>query len=174
MDPAVFSFSQELYELKYNLECIFSDWRRASSREAKEAALNEARREVDSKPWLRSLLPEKLRLFTSSPECQPQASNPFLGSRLALGGPRSLQKVSRRRKARIPAVAPAGMVPAPVLAPAAMVPAPVLAPAAMVPASVLTPAAMVPASVLAPAAMVPAPVLAPAAMVCVSHFNYQK
>ncbi|KAF3854445.1 hypothetical protein F7725_022500 [Dissostichus mawsoni] len=91
---------------------------------------------------------------------QPQASNPFLGSRLALGGPRSLQKVSRRRKARIPAGAPAAMVPPP----AAMFPAPVPAPAAMVPAPVPAPTAMVPAPVPAPTAMVPSPVLAPAAM----------
>ena len=112
MDQAVFSFSQELYELKYMLECIFNDWRRASSRGAKEAALNEARMEVASEPWLRSLLPEWLSLFTSSPECQPQASNPFLGSRLAPEGPRSLQKASKRHKARLPARAQTAMVPA--------------------------------------------------------------
>ncbi|KAF3847350.1 hypothetical protein F7725_020378 [Dissostichus mawsoni] len=57
-----------------------------------EAALKEVRIEVANKPWLWSLLPEWLKGFTSSPEYQPQASNPFLGSRLALGGPRSLQK----------------------------------------------------------------------------------
>ncbi|KAF3844271.1 hypothetical protein F7725_013612 [Dissostichus mawsoni] len=127
---------------------------RVSSRAAQEAALKEVRIEVANKPWLWSLLPEWLKGFKSSPEYQPQASNPFLGSRLALGGPRSLQKVSRRRKARIPAGAPAAMVPAPaamVPAPAAMVPAPVLAPAAMVPA----PAAMVPTPVPAHTAMVP-------------------
>ncbi|KAF3836723.1 hypothetical protein F7725_004187 [Dissostichus mawsoni] len=130
---------------------------RASLKAAKEAALKEVRIEVANKPWLWSLLPEWLKVFTSSPEYQPQASNPFFGSRLALGGPRSLQKVSMRRKARIPSGAPAAMVPAP----AAMVPAPVLAPAAMVPA----PAAMVPTPVAVPAAMFPAPVPAPAAMV---------
>ncbi|KAF3846795.1 hypothetical protein F7725_003873 [Dissostichus mawsoni] len=50
---------------------------------AKEAALKEARLEVASKPWLRSLLPEWLSIFTSSPESLTQASNPFLGSGLA-------------------------------------------------------------------------------------------
>ncbi|KAF3840251.1 hypothetical protein F7725_018968 [Dissostichus mawsoni] len=164
---------------------------RVSSRAAKEATLKEVRLEVANKPWLWSLLPEWLKLFTSSPEYQPQASNPFLGSRLASGGPRSLQKVSRRRKARIPAGAPAVMVPAPVAmvpASAAMVPAPVPAPAAMVPTPVAVPAAMVPCSsagphshgtvlqyhptqpwfrvpVPCPAAMVPAPEPAHTAMV---------
>ncbi|KAF3859896.1 hypothetical protein F7725_000151 [Dissostichus mawsoni] len=116
----------------YTPEYNFHKWMRVSSRAAKEATLKEVRLEVANKPWLWSLLPEWLKLFTSSPEYQPQASNPFSGSRLASGGPRSLQKVSRRRKARIPAGAPAAMVPAPVPAPAAMVPAP----AAMVPAPV--------------------------------------
>ncbi|KAF3834472.1 hypothetical protein F7725_025676 [Dissostichus mawsoni] len=161
---------------------------RVSSRAAKEATLKEVRLEVANKPWLWSLLPEWLKLFTSSPEYQPQASNPFLGSRLASGGPQSLQKVSRRRKARIPAGAPVAMVPVPVPAPAAMVPAPVPAPAAMVPTPVAVPAAMVPCSsagphsqytvlqyhptqpwfrvpVPCPAAMVPAPEPAHTAMV---------
>ncbi|KAF3845126.1 hypothetical protein F7725_008289 [Dissostichus mawsoni] len=135
----------------YTPEYKFYKWMRVSSRAAKEATLKEVRLEVANKPWLWSLLPEWLKLFTSSPEYQPQASNPFLGSRLASGGPRSLQKVSRRRKARIPAGAPAAMVPAPVPAPAAMVPAS----AAMVPAPVPAPAAMVPTPVAVPAAMVP-------------------
>ncbi|KAF3847162.1 hypothetical protein F7725_020190 [Dissostichus mawsoni] len=86
-----------------------------------------------------------------------QASNPFLGYGQVLGGPRILQKFSKRCKAKIPARAPAAPVPA-------MIQASVPGSTAMVPASVLTPAAMVPAPVPAPPAMVPASVLAPAAM----------
>ncbi|KAF3843389.1 hypothetical protein F7725_002238 [Dissostichus mawsoni] len=77
----------------------------------REAALKEARQEVACKPWLRSWLPEWLQLFTSSPEDLSQASNPFLGYDLVLGGPRILRKVSGRGKAKIPARAP--VVPAP-------------------------------------------------------------
>jgi len=80
MDPAVFSFDLELYELKYTLQCIHCEWRRASARGAKEAALKKAQMEVANKPWLRSLLPEWLGLFSGSPECQPPASDPFLES----------------------------------------------------------------------------------------------
>ncbi|KAF3843395.1 hypothetical protein F7725_002244 [Dissostichus mawsoni] len=117
----------------------------------REAALKEARQEVACKPWLRSWLPEWLQLFTCSPENLSQASNPFLGYDLVLGGPRILRKVSGRCKARIPARAP-------------VVPAPEPDHTAMIQASVPAPAAMVPGPVPAPAAMVPAPVPAPAAM----------
>ncbi|KAF3835597.1 hypothetical protein F7725_028155 [Dissostichus mawsoni] len=92
--------------------------------------------------------------------------------------PQGFKAAWKKRKARIPAHAPAAMVPAPaamVPAPEAMVPAPVPAPAAMVPA----PAAMVQALVPAPAAMVPAPeamvqalVPAPAAMIPPLSQNY--
>ncbi|KAF3837625.1 hypothetical protein F7725_009393 [Dissostichus mawsoni] len=146
--------------------------------------------EVANMPWLRSSLPEWLRVFLRSPECQSPL-DPFLGSRLAFGGPRSLQKTSKRRKVRRPARAPvpvhAAMVPCssaahtamvpcsstiphshgfrvPVPCPAAMVPAPEPAHTAMVPAPVPCPAAMVPTPVPAPAAMVPAPAPAPPAM----------
>ncbi|KAF3838241.1 hypothetical protein F7725_010009 [Dissostichus mawsoni] len=160
-------------------------------RRGREAALKEARQEVARQPWLRSLLPEWLQLFTSSPKDLSQASNPFLGYGQALGGPRILQKFSKKCKAKIPARAPAAPVPAMIQASApastAMVPASVLAPAAMFPCSsagphshgtvlqyhptqpwfrvpVPCPAAMVPAQVPVPAAIVPAPVPAPAAM----------
>ncbi|KAF3859012.1 hypothetical protein F7725_021411 [Dissostichus mawsoni] len=141
----------------------------------REAALKEARQEVACKPWLRSWLPEWLQLFTSSPENLSQASNPFLGYDLVLGGPRILRKVSGRCKAKIPARTP---VPAPFpdpvqepfagtrLAfggPRSLQKAPkrrsrksrlaARAPEAMLWAPVLAPAAMV----SAPAAMVPAP-----------------
>lgn len=125
MDPAVFSFHQELYELKHTLECIYRDWKRASPRGAKVDAVNEAQMEVANKPWLRSLLPEWLRLFSSSPKCQSPASDPFLGSRLALGVPWSLQRFVKRRKARLPARSPASRLP--VQTPAAMPPSPVSA-----------------------------------------------
>ena len=67
----------------------------------------------------------------STPGCQPSttpglssasASDSFLGSRLAFGGPRT----NKRRKARQPARSPVAMVPAPVLA---SVPAPQPTPA---------------------------------------------
>ena len=114
MDPAdyVFDFDAELLSLDYSLRCLYAVWSGTLTSREKEAVLKRAQMEVDNVPWLWSSLPEFLRVFTSSPECQLQASNPFSGSRLALGGPRSLQRVSRRRKARIPAVAPAAMVPA--------------------------------------------------------------
>ncbi|KAF3840596.1 hypothetical protein F7725_006458 [Dissostichus mawsoni] len=118
--------------------------RKRQLRRGREAALKEARQEVACKPWLRSWLPEWLQLFTSSPEDLSQASNPFLGYDLVLGGPRILRKVSGRCKAKIPARAPA-------------VPAPEPVHTAMIQASVPAPAAMVPAPIPAPAAMVPAP-----------------
>ncbi|XP_071061613.1 uncharacterized protein [Pseudochaenichthys georgianus] len=58
--------------------------------------------------------------------------NAFDGSRLAFGGPRSLQKAPKRRRSRLPARAPAAMFPAPAPAPATMVQAPVPAHTAMV------------------------------------------
>ncbi|KAF3843393.1 hypothetical protein F7725_002242 [Dissostichus mawsoni] len=73
-----------------------------------------------------------------NPENLSQASNPFLGYDLVLGGPRILRKVSGRCKARIPARAP-------------VVPAPEPDHTAMIQASVPPPAAMVPAPVPAPA-----------------------
>ncbi|KAF3844374.1 hypothetical protein F7725_007537 [Dissostichus mawsoni] len=119
-----------------------------------------------------------------NPECQSPFSDPFLGSRLAFGGPRSLQKTSKRLKVRRPARTPVpvhtAMVPCssagphshgtvlqchrtqpwfrvPVPCPAAMVPAPEPAHTAMVPAPEPAHTAMVQASVPAPAAMFPAP-----------------
>ncbi|KAK5892946.1 hypothetical protein CesoFtcFv8_013288 [Champsocephalus esox] len=108
MDPAASAHLMLQAEcLGYFLEYILYTWKGASSRRGREAVLKEARQEVARKPWLWSLLPEWLRVFSRSPECQSSCSDPFLGSGLAFGGPRSLQKTPKRRKARVPAPEPA-------------------------------------------------------------------
>ncbi|KAL3047044.1 hypothetical protein OYC64_021300 [Pagothenia borchgrevinki] len=128
MDP-----SDSLYEVTYNLMCLTNDCRFASSREKSQSIISTARQEVTSRPWLSDLLPEWVEDFFGSFEVKPVSrpanprhasllpatvpnkapfEDPFAGSRLAFGGPLSLHKASRqhgrRRKARIPAGAPAG------------------------------------------------------------------
>ena len=100
MDPADGLFKKELYDLSYSLICIHGRWKRAPSREDKEAALGLAHCEVSSKPWLRRLLPDWLWNFIDTPASHPASVQPascqlasrsassFLGTRLAiyLGG----------------------------------------------------------------------------------------
>ncbi|XP_010789412.1 short transient receptor potential channel 3-like [Notothenia coriiceps] len=96
----ILSFLYWIAPSKYTLQCHYAEWSRTSDKRDKEAVLKKAQMEVDNMPGLRSSLPEFLRVFSRSPECQSPFSDPFLGSRLAFGGPRSLQKTSKRRKVR--------------------------------------------------------------------------
>ncbi|XP_010783996.1 cyclin-dependent kinase inhibitor 1C-like, partial [Notothenia coriiceps] len=91
---------------------------------------------------------------------------PFDGTRLAFGGPRSLQTApkGRSRKARLAAQAQRAIVPEPVQPPAAMVTEPVQPPAALVTEPVQPPAAMVLAPEPVSAAMDSAPEPAHTAM----------
>ena len=151
-------FDIDLFDLEYTLRCLHVECSRTSARRDKEAIFKKAQMEVANMPWLRSSLPEWLRVFSRSPECQSPFSDPFLGSCLAFEGPRSLQTTSKKRKVRKPARTP-------VLPHTAMDPCSSTGPHSHVSVlHYLAHTAMVAASVPVPAAMVPAPVLVPAAM----------
>ncbi|KAK5907402.1 hypothetical protein CesoFtcFv8_005255 [Champsocephalus esox] len=159
------------------------DSRPASPRHASSLAPN-------SQPGTISLGGFRLKSTHASAPVPAPGQESYSGTRLAYGGPQSIQAAAKRRsrKARLAARAPAAMAPCsstgphshgsvlqyqptqpwirvPVPCPAAMVPATEPAHTAIVPAQVQAPAAMVPATEPAHTAMVPAPALAPAAMV---------
>ena len=60
----------ELYDLSYTLLCIQGVWRKAHTRECKEAAMRMAHKEVSAKPGLRNMLPGRAKDFLNNPVAQ--------------------------------------------------------------------------------------------------------
>ena len=76
MDSAdIEDFKLDLFDLDFSLQCYFAEWSGTSSRRDKETILRKAQMEVANMPWLRSSLPEWLRVFSRSPECQSPIKN---------------------------------------------------------------------------------------------------